>query len=215
MEFFDIFWSGLFPLVICLSSNISNFGYSAIAKFPFLVMSEKKLFRSRSILDDDALAANLRAVLEYSGMSQAEFADALGIKPQAMSSYLLNRDNRKAINLYPKMVEMGVSGDWYLTGEGPMLVSQLRAPSSSDRHAMEVGKRFIDLMKFSQEEGTNSQSASSTQAERSGAERSGVSRERGVVIPDALPFSGPPPVFSPEDEERLFGPSKSAARRTE
>lgn len=163
-----------------------------------------------SLLDEQAIAAHLKMVVDDLG-GRDKAADLIGIDRNSLSNYMNLSGGKKPSNVVAKLIGLGINGNWYLTGEGERYAKDSRPPSRDDMNLMEVGRGFIALIKKAQEIGTNSQSASSTQAERSG-----VSCERGaVVIPDALPFSGPPPSFSPEDEERLFGPSKHAARRTE
>ncbi len=72
----------------------------------------------RKILSDDEISKNLERVMQAKKLPQVSFSKQLGITKSNLSEYLSGK--RKAINLFSKMVELGVNGNWYVTGEGAM-----------------------------------------------------------------------------------------------
>jgi transcriptional regulator with XRE-family HTH domain len=109
-------------------------------------MTQKNIFQSRRLLDDDAISANLMLVFKLSGMTQADFALQLGIKAQALNGYLHNRDTRKASNLYPKLVELGINGNWYLTGIGPMFMKDLHEIGEGEDRYAKAGRLLYEAI---------------------------------------------------------------------
>lgn len=66
----------------------------------------------------------IRAVMEYAGMTQQEFAARLGISPASLSSIFTGRTNptnNHVMAIHHAFPEINVS--WLLFGEGEMLVS--------------------------------------------------------------------------------------------
>jgi DNA polymerase V len=104
----------------------------------------RRLEKIYTVLQDEQISANLRAILESSGMNQIDFATLLSIKPQNLNGYLWNRDGRKAANLYSKLVEIGINGNWYLTGKGD-IYAEGGAARNQDQ-ALEEEARKIQTM---------------------------------------------------------------------
>ena len=76
-------------------------------------------------------------VAHYANGVKAEFARMLGITPQNLNSWYVNKyiDIKKVFHTCP-----GVSADWLVTGEGEML--------KKDRlHVLQEGERLIPLLK--------------------------------------------------------------------
>jgi DNA polymerase V len=108
-----------------------------------------RLEKIYTVLQDEKISENLRAILESSGISQIDLAALLSIKPQNLNGYLWNRDGRKAANLYSKLVELGINGNWYLTGKGEMYAEVSDVYDGSVRHhdqALEEEARKIQAM---------------------------------------------------------------------
>ncbi|NTW76908.1 MAG: translesion error-prone DNA polymerase V autoproteolytic subunit, partial [Syntrophaceae bacterium] len=62
------------------------------------------------------------------------FAEKIGKNKTHISGYIGNTGGRKAKNLLPELITMGVNGLWFLTGEGPMFIEDLikREPVKTD-----------------------------------------------------------------------------------
>jgi len=63
--------------------------------------------------------------------TQAEMARQLGIAPASLNKYLADagsKGKRSPENLAPKLLQLGVSVDWLLTGNGEMFMNSVSYP---------------------------------------------------------------------------------------
>ena len=79
-----------------------------------------------NVMDGNDLAARVRMALAADGRTQKEIADALGWDPSKLSRYGSRTDPMEpgAGAAAALVAELGVSGHWLLTGEGPMYPEQ-------------------------------------------------------------------------------------------
>ncbi|NTU68003.1 MAG: hypothetical protein HGB02_03890 [Chlorobiaceae bacterium] len=137
------------------------------------------------ILSEREIGANLRKVVDASGLGVDGFAAAIGIKPSALSNFLNGSGGRKPSNLITEIIAQGINGNWYLTGEGRMFAHEMKASADDEIENAELLKTEAQKIQLffdrgwvrcnCKSEGTFSGYDSSTRAERSGAER----RRRG------------------------------------
>ena len=80
----------------------------------------------------DKVAMIERLIAHYTGGNKARFAAMLGVKSQNINTWI-SRNTFDAELIYTKCLD--VSGDWLLSGEGPMLKSERE---QSDRDGMVV-----------------------------------------------------------------------------
>ncbi|NTV01909.1 MAG: hypothetical protein HGB04_03875 [Chlorobiaceae bacterium] len=94
----------------------------------------------KQLLDDKGVADNLRRLVENSGLTQDKYAELLQIDTKSLTNYINMSSKKRAANLVAKLVPLGVNIGWYLTGEGPMWMRDLRP-------AEEVATRSSELLK--------------------------------------------------------------------
>lgn len=103
----------------------------------------------KKILTDGQIGENLRAVIEAMRLTQDEFAERIGKKKTHISGYIGNTGGRKAKNLLPELITMGVNGLWFLTGEGRMFLDDAPEKSteeSESEEALRSQAKVIQLM---------------------------------------------------------------------
>ncbi len=82
----------------------------------------------------------LRAVLDQRGLSIKDAADLCGIPYRTLQNYLLDERDPNAKSLVAISTKLGISIDWLLTGDGPMVRGEQdpaptpaqQAPTSSE-----------------------------------------------------------------------------------
>jgi DNA polymerase V len=92
----------------------------------------------KKILTDDQIGENLRAVITAMGLTQDEFAENIGKNKTHISGYIGNTGSRKAKNLLPELITMGVNGLWFLTGEGQMFQDEVQNKSTRESESEEA-----------------------------------------------------------------------------
>jgi hypothetical protein len=105
----------------------------------------------RKILTDEQIGDNLRSVIEAMDLTQDDFADKIGKNKTHISGYVGNTGGRKAKNLLPDLISLGINGNWFLTGEGSMFISGSNSVlSDEDKATLEIGREFIALVQKAQ-----------------------------------------------------------------
>ena len=69
-----------------------------------------------------SIAARLRSVIDDRGMSIKEASEVVGIPYRTLQNYLLGEREPNAKAMAAIRTHLGISLDWLLTGEGPMLL---------------------------------------------------------------------------------------------
>lgn len=84
-------------------------------------------------------------VLHFTGGNKAQFANMLGIRPQTINTWQA-RNTFDPELIYSKCED--ISGDWLLSGEGPMLKSvrnEELAISTPERKLLELCKSLVGI----------------------------------------------------------------------
>ena len=77
----------------------------------------------------DTPQKRLRLYIKEKYRSQAEFARVLDVSPSYLTAYLKeNGSIFRSADIHKKLFHTGLNVEWYLTGEGSMLVSQSKEP---------------------------------------------------------------------------------------
>jgi len=98
------------------------------------------------MLSDEQIRKNLRHVIDASGLTQEAFAAQIGVDPNALSNHLNGSGGRKARNLLPKLIEVGINGNWFIAGIGPMYAKDFAVKGDEERRLEEIGELFQLLM---------------------------------------------------------------------
>lgn len=69
-----------------------------------------------------SISARLRSVIDDRGMSIKEASEVVGIPYRTLQNYLLGEREPNAKAMAAIRTHLGISLDWLLTGEGPMLL---------------------------------------------------------------------------------------------
>jgi transcriptional regulator with XRE-family HTH domain len=81
-----------------------------------------KTSASIGIHEKMSIAARLRSVIDDRGMSIKEASEVVGIPYRTLQNYLLGEREPNAKAMAAIRTHLGISLDWLLTGEGPMLL---------------------------------------------------------------------------------------------
>lgn len=107
-----------------------------------------------NILSDEKISANLCAVIEALGMNNASFSKRI---KKSLANVIEYRENkRRAIHLVPFLIELGINGNWYLTGEGEMFLRDVTKPAlvmepqgsynNQNPDYSKIGKMLVDAV---------------------------------------------------------------------
>lgn len=74
-------------------------------------------------------------------MSKSDFSIKLGINPQEYSKYFTDKKTKRNPSLLVEnIISLGISADWYLTGEGEMLLKNVQRKSPESGRYEKAGK---------------------------------------------------------------------------
>ncbi|NTW89131.1 MAG: hypothetical protein HGB26_08495 [Desulfobulbaceae bacterium] len=102
----------------------------------------------RKILTDEQIGENLRAIIEAMGLTQDEFAEKIGKNKTHISGYIGSTGGRKAKNLLPDLITLGINGLWYLTGEGQMFNSETAGRNEDSLRYEQIGRAVCNLVEM-------------------------------------------------------------------
>ncbi len=88
-----------------------------------------------------AIGQRIKELREFLGLSQKEFADALGIHPMSVSRYELGRSNPSPSVLRLIEDKFGVNPEWLLEGKG----DPFKHDRGSDNLNFKFGKRWREV----------------------------------------------------------------------
>ncbi len=74
----------------------------------------------KNLLAEEEIGRNLQRIIKDKGVTQEAFGEMLGVDRKAVSNYVNVSGGKKPSNLINQIIALGVSGRWYLYGEGCM-----------------------------------------------------------------------------------------------
>ena len=99
----------------------------------------------KKILLDSEISKNLQAVISTYDGDEKTISKELSITPTQLREYVTGK--RRAINLSPKLLDLGISSDWYLTGKGEMYLKDIQSRDEKSKHYEEIGKTVHEVLK--------------------------------------------------------------------
>ena len=97
------------------------------------------------ILSEKEIGENLKKVIAALNLTQQAFGEKIGEgKRQAISNYINCTGGKKPSNLVTKLVQIGINGNWYLTGKGDMYASE----STGDVRQEKAGKLLAEAIQL-------------------------------------------------------------------
>jgi len=102
----------------------------------------KKEQSMKNILPDKEISYNLCLVIDALGMTNSQFSKQIKKSLANVTEYRENK--RRAIHLVPFLVELGINGNWYLTGEGEMMLKDVHGAAPESRRYEQAG-RFLEM----------------------------------------------------------------------
>ena len=97
------------------------------------------------ILSEEEIGGNLKKVIAALNLTQQAFGEKIGEgKRQAISNYINCTGGKKPSNLVTKLVQIGINGNWYLTGKGDMYASE----STGDVRQEKAGKLLAEAIQL-------------------------------------------------------------------
>ena len=101
------------------------------------------------ILSEKEIGENLKKVIAALNLTQQAFGEKIGEgKRQAISNYINCTGGKKPSNLVTKLVQIGINGNWYLTGKGDMYASE----STGDVRQEKAGKLLAEAIQLLSEQ---------------------------------------------------------------
>ena len=93
-------------------------------------------------LDEKNIGMNLESVRVALNKSYKDIADIFGVTPDSFKMYVRNTGGKKASSKVTEIIGLGVSGNWYLTGQGEMF--NKKGDPEYDSYA-EIGRQVMKL----------------------------------------------------------------------
>lgn len=98
----------------------------------------------KRILPDTEISKNLETIVNALGNDYKTISKELSVTSTQLREYVAGK--RRAINLSPKLLDLGISSDWYLTGIGEMFVSDVKAKTKEESHYEKLGRVVQELV---------------------------------------------------------------------
>lgn len=98
----------------------------------------------KKVLPESEISRNLVKAIKASAMDEKSFAAAIGLQKQHLMEYISGK--RTPSRITPKLVDLGFSSDWYLTGNGEMLVSNVKTKTKEESYHEKLGKAVQELL---------------------------------------------------------------------
>lgn len=133
---------------MAIKKNIENKGKKSVNTVKGLTLTVDTSTEKASTIDIGARIKQARAAL---GLSQQALADAIGGSKRGIQDNESGA-NAPASTLLRGIVALGVNANWLLTGDGPMLLSELLSNALEDFVVAEKLQRTADTMRSSQGE---------------------------------------------------------------
>jgi len=161
--------------------------------------------RTNNILPEGDIGVNLKAVISSMGLNQREFAELIGKKPTAISSFVKADAGCNPSNLVKDIISLGYNGNWFLTGKGEMKVAESGVQGEASVRYEQFGRALSEVLE------------SFYPVLREGAREGGVTESKEdepFVIPKPRDTPGPSPDISQEQYEELKNRRRSNASRS-
>jgi hypothetical protein len=95
------------------------------------------------------MIARLDEIMQVFDMSDSQLAVRLGYTPTNFRKYL--RGTVDPENVGSKLIGIGVSSDWFFTGNGPMLIKDSAERSPNDKMRERIGELIAEAVRLSVE----------------------------------------------------------------
>lgn len=106
--------------------------------------SEKMNIDRKKILDESAIAENLKLVIEWTGLSQERFGALIGRSKTAISGFVNVKSGNFPSQLFREIGTLGISMDWYLKGEGEMYHNPILPEEAAEAKYYEQAGRLLE-----------------------------------------------------------------------
>jgi len=102
------------------------------------------------MLNEGDVGKNLQLVFEGTKLSRRDFCEKVGIDYSNLSNYIKAIGKTKPSAKVKEIIEMGVNGTWFLTGEGEMWQKDVKGASSSPEELVfaQVGRKFAEAIEL-------------------------------------------------------------------
>jgi len=94
----------------------------------------------KKLLSEKEIGANLLLVIEKKGDTQDSFGKRIKKDGKSVSNYVNISGGKKPSNLVKSLIELGINGNWYLTGEGEMFLMDAQGGAPESRRYEEAGR---------------------------------------------------------------------------